>query len=168
MIVADAFSQDPMMLLGGLVTVACGCWILYGLLSQFINAARSRDWTGRVKGVVIQRGMERLEFPGRRHEARAFEAAAIEYEYEVAGETYRSRNVAFTPYRGGHDSRRGRFIAAIEPGQSIDVVYNESRPHEAVLQPGFAPLEIAGVLFGLFAAALFLGVGLAMLLGLFD
>ncbi|QDU40925.1 hypothetical protein Mal4_52880 [Maioricimonas rarisocia] len=154
------------MLVGGLVVSACGCWILYGLLSQFVNAARSRHWTGRATGIVVQRGMKRLEFPGQRHERRAFEVAALEYEYEVAGETYRSRNVAFTPYRGGHESRRGRFIATLEPGQPIDVVYNESRPREAVLHPGFAPMEVGGVLFGLFAAALFLGVGSAMLLGL--
>jgi|GEM_PF-6755363 len=166
MIVAVMFSQNPIMLLGGLVTAACGGWILYGLLGQLINAARSRHWTGRVKGVVIQRGMERLEFPGRRHEARAFEVAAIEYEYEVAGETYRSCNVAFTPYRGGRDSRRARLIATLPPGQPVDVVYNEARPREAVLHPGFEALEMGGVLFGLFASGLFLGVGIAMLLGL--
>ena len=85
----------------GWIVIAVGCWPLCGIVWQLINALRSQSWTGRARGTVIRRGHELLQFPGRKHEGRAFQISAVEYEYTVNDERYRSGKVAFTPRRVG-------------------------------------------------------------------
>ena len=149
----------------GWLVIAVGCWPLGGIIWQLTNAFRSRSWTGRAQGTVIRRGQELLKFPGRRrHEGRAFQVSVVEYEYEVDGQLYRSGKVAFTPRRVGPGSQFSKLIAELEPGREIEVVYNESRPQEAVLYPGFEKLEIGSVLGSLVFAGIFIGTGLAVLL----
>ena len=151
--------------LAGWLPVACGCWVLGGLAWQLINACRSRGWTGRTTGVIIRRGQEELRFPGRRLDRQSFRMSVIEYEYTVEGQVYRSGKIAFTPRRVGPGSKRSLLIEQLEPGLEVEVSYNENRPREAVLYPGFQKLELDGVFVGLAVAGLFIGVGIAMLLG---
>jgi hypothetical protein len=141
--------------------------VLGGLAWQLINACRSRGWTGRTTGVVIRRGQKELRFPGRRLERRSFRMSVVEYEYTVEGQAYRSGKVAFSPRRVGPGSKRSLLIEQLEPGREVEVSYNQNRPREAVLYPGFEKLELDAVFAGLAVAALFLGVGIAMLLGVF-
>jgi hypothetical protein len=152
-------------IVGAPILLAAGCWVLGGLAWQLINAYRSRGWTGRTTGVVVRRGHEDLRFPGRRHQRQSFRMSVIEYEYVVDGQAYRSGKIAFTPHRIGPGSRRSRLIAELEPGREVEVCYNENRPKEAVLYPGFEKLELGGVFVGLAVAGLFIGVAVAMLLG---
>jgi len=65
-----------------LVLFATGFWVLGGLLWQLTGACRSRGWTGRATGVIVRRGHEDLQFPGRRLERRSFRMSVVEiFEY---------------------------------------------------------------------------------------
>jgi len=152
----------------GPILIGFGGYVLFGLVRQIVNALRSRHWTGRVTGVITRRGQEQLKFPGSRQEQRVFQMSVVEYEYVVDSQTYQSGNIAFTPRRVGSGSRLSRIVSDLEPGKEVEVCYNQHRPSEAVLSPGTEPMEWGAVFGGLAFTALFIGVGAAIMLGLFD
>lgn len=146
---------------------ATGFWVLGGLLWQLAGTFRSRGWTGRTTGVIVRRGHEDLRFPGRRLEGRSFRMSVVEYEYTVDGETYRCGKLAYTPHRIGPGTRRSKLISQLEPGRKVEVCYNERRPKQAVLYPGFEIFEYGSIPVALAVAGLFIGFGIAVLLDVF-
>ena len=61
------------------------------------------------------------------------EGADITYEYEVNGQTYKSRQLDFTGIFGASATRIAEALVRYEPGKKVTVRYDPTNPANAVL-----------------------------------
>ncbi len=138
--------------------VATGVGTLAGGLYLRFRTAASRNWPS-VRGTVVVNRVRAEVHPreqGGPPLTRYY--PEVEYEYTVAGRSYRSKRIRFGGLPFVYSTDRAEieawFTAHYPEGSEVEVYYNPLRPEEAVLEPGSSP-----------AATLLLVVGTIMLLG---
>ena len=92
------------------------------------QANASQQWP-RVEGRVLAAGVHLGSTSTRVRD----EVADITYEYEVAGRTYRSRQLDFTGIFGANPDRIATALVRYEVGRKVTVRYDPTNPANAVL-----------------------------------
>ena len=127
---------------------------LMGIIHELRAISRgraSRGWMPTAGRIVHSRPHTTLIRP-----TRSVTAANVEFEYSIAGKTYRSRQVDFTGRASEtHGPGVGDVLGEYSPGQSVTVYVDPTRPERAVLEPGvrssaYARLAVA-VAFAVFS-----------------
>lgn len=137
------------LLCGGIFIVAVGAvgvfLVVYALRSRQ-KAAASQTWPS-VQGYIIQSEVRQTTSTDDNGRVRVAYYPAIAYDYEVAGQTYTGKQIAFGGVRGESSPERARAVLARYPGGAgVTVVYNPEKPSEAVLEraAGEAKLALIG------------------------
>jgi hypothetical protein len=117
----------------------------YVSVSEFRQARASETWP-------VTEGAITAERASRTHRRRK---VLIQYEYEVGGRSYESRNVRYLD--GFHLLTRRDLLSAYDVGDTVAVSYDPERPSSAALEPGASP---GSFLAGLLVSGGFLTIGL--------
>jgi hypothetical protein len=133
-------------------------WLVI-IVRSLILGIKSKSWP-TVEGEVIFSEVKPAENRGgviKRY------SLAFQYEYDVAGKTYRSSSVSFADstvltFNNGTRSKRAAqsFVTAYQVGQTVVVSYNPQNPKQAVLMPTLLNINfiILMLIFGAFGLLL--------------
>lgn len=128
----------------GLVGLAIFC---YGHHKR--SQARASGTWPSVDGEVVTSRVERhTNDEGTHH------SADIEYRYRVDGKEFKSNVIVI----GGHGYSAHGVVSRYPQGQSVNVAYNPSKPHQAVLEPGVESTQMQTLGIGVMSAALFMAL----------
>ena len=129
--------------------------LIVSIGSHFKDRA-SADWPA-TQAVVLSAKVEeqRGHVPGRRlgnspgREELVSHEPMIEYEYEVAGKTYRSNRWSYGGQSKTSEESASALVARHKPGTKVVVRYNPADPEEAVLETGGAAwlMSIPAIVF---------------------
>ena len=126
--------------------------LIYVLQQQKAKAAEA--WP-TAPGVVLSSGLEeRRSRNTKTHTTTITYSPKIEYEYTLMGQKYTGTKLAFG-YASYDYRTASEKIAPYQPGTSVQVHYDPSKPDNAVLETraaGAITLLIVGIVFIVFAA----------------
>ncbi len=135
----------------GIILVGCA-FISYGL-GQMSKAKQSVNWPS-APGNIIRSEKEKhttTEKSGSSKREVTYYLAAIDYEYQVGGKSYRSNRIA---YEGQNRNQTVALLNRYPKGKSVEVFYDPDDPEEAVLERGMKKgsyfMPIFGAVWGLF------------------
>lgn len=136
-----------------LLLITSGIGALLGSSVLFWRGLQSRSWPS-VEGTIVHLQIrEQVVDTTDTGDPIVCVFPNIEYEYEVAGNTYRSTRIRFggTLYWSGEEAIR-KLSEMYAPGTPVRVHYNPKRPQEALLEPGIS--AVAWILFAVGMSAL--------------
>lgn len=91
----------------------------------------------------------------------------IEYEYQVSGQNYSSKQVAFGGFSGtGSQKPAEKMVYKYPLNDSVSVYYNPANPHEAVLEQAVGSGAKGALIGGIVLIAVSLLIGLPVLIAL--
>ena len=126
-----AYPATVFELIAALFLVVGGWWIFRCVLT-IVRGIRSRNWpatTGEIRSVKVAKKFNRR--------GREIWREELEYKYSVNGTSYRGTRRQFgVPAR--YDWNHGR-EEPYRKGETVDVIYNASRPSVSALVRGFSP-----------------------------
>lgn len=136
-----------------LVGVAVGAVIVW----QLIKGMRSKNWPTALGVVTDAQVSMHYDDEGTR-----MYKPEVAYRYDADGLEYNGNKRTFGEYSSSNRRRAEKIVGQYRPGSQVQVYYNPEDPGVAVLEPGTSWVLAIFLLF----PVVFIGIGLAVLLGL--
>jgi hypothetical protein len=128
---------------------------------QYRKVRASRNWPSTVGRILSGRVGTGVESGGEDEADTTSYYPAIQYEYQVAGQTYRGNDIAFNRKTYASQKQAEAALRVYPVGGDMLVYYDPRQPGRAVLErkasAGTALMVIGGLIVGLAAAAMIKG-----------
>jgi Protein of unknown function (DUF3592) len=132
------------------------------MLWQLIKGMKSKNWPTAPGQVVASQVTVNVSYDDDGDRSTTY-GADIMYRYAVDGYEYSGNRRTFTDYKSSNRNRAEKIVAQYAPGTAIQTYYHPDDPEDSVLEPGTNAVSFLLLLLPL----IFIGVGVAGLLGLF-
>ncbi|MHC1782320.1 MAG: DUF3592 domain-containing protein [Anaerolineaceae bacterium] len=133
----DQFPLGFGLLCGGfffLLTLAVGVGLLVYSANSKKKAGASQSWPGVPGTITVSDVRQSSSTDDDGHVTFSY-YPRVEYTYEVAGQSFTSKQVAFGGVRGyGNPEKARQDLAKYPAGAAVTVFYNPEKPGEAVLE----------------------------------
>ena len=127
------------------------------------KAAEALNWP-TVLGIVTRSEIERRESSDEDGTSYSY-TPNIEYEYQVGGQNYSSKQVAFGGFSGTGSQKPAEKVVYKYPlNDSVSVYYNPANPHEAVLEQKLGSGAKGALIGGIILIVVSLLMGLPILI----
>lgn len=146
---------------GGLVFVlvfaGIGAFLLYRSLQTRKRAEASQNWPSTLGQVVESRVTHSTSIDSEGGSSDTY-SPVVEYTYQVGGQEYRGKDIAFGFKQGYGSPGKAEAVTARYPeGGSVTVYYDPANPKQAVLER-----KVGGFGVGLAIGIIFLLIGLCL------
>jgi hypothetical protein len=133
---------------GGLVILLGGGLIVWQALAMERSAA-SRRWPrapGKVLRVFLDKSVDHESLHGYKY------LVKVICQYKVGDSEYTCDRLHFGMelWNDRRIARRSRVLKKYAQGDRVEIAYNPQKPEESILEPGFTPALLTGLVFGLF------------------